>query len=75
MAAASTTLTLELTLPLEQRIEEFKTDEERMREVNDFVSDVLERACLEAENRRLQAKKSKLVRNSIRNIGKYYFFT
>lgn len=61
MASASTTLTLELTVPLEQRIEEFKTDEERMQDVNEFVTDILERACVEAESRRLQAKKSKLV--------------
>lgn len=55
-------LSLELTEPLEQRILNFKSDPEKMKDVNDFVTELLEKAYIEAETRRFQGKqKSKLV--------------
>lgn len=56
------TLSLELTEPLEQRIIHFKKDPEKMKDVNEFITELLEKACIEAETRQLHAKqKSKLV--------------
>lgn len=55
-------LHLDLNQPLEQRIDQFKNDEEKMREVNGFINDILEKARLEAENRAdQQAGRSRLM--------------
>lgn len=57
------TLTLELTEPLEQRIINFKSDPEKMKDANDFVNDLIEKACIDAQTRQLNPKqKSKLVK-------------
>lgn len=42
---------LNIEKPLENRIEEFRSDPEKMKDVNDFLSEVLEKAKTEAEHR------------------------
>lgn len=44
-------LKLEIHEPLETRIKQFKKDPEKMKDVNDFLNQLLEKATTEAEVR------------------------
>lgn len=54
-----TELKLELIEPLECRVDDFKKDPEKMKDVNAFLADLLDQAKTEAELR--SAKQSKSV--------------
>lgn len=55
-----TELTLILEEPLEQRVIEFKEDTDKMKQLDAFLNDLLEKARVEAELRR-DSKKDKTV--------------
>lgn len=63
-------LKLDLNQPLELRIAEFKNDPEKMKEVNDFLNELFDKAQKEAENKSNNKHKNKLVWY----IYKSYFF-
>lgn len=54
-------LHLDLNQSLELRKEEFKNDPEKMKVVNDFLSELFEKAQKEAEHRNSNRHKGKLV--------------
>lgn len=58
-------LHLDIQLSLELRMAEFKSDPEKMKEVNDFLDDLFKHAVKEAEQRKGTEKKTKAV--SLRN--------
>lgn len=53
-------LQLDLNQSLELRIAQFKNDPEKMQDVNDFLNELMEIACQEAEKRNGN-KKGKIV--------------
>lgn len=55
-------LELNLNQPLDLRISEFKNDPDKMKIVNEFLTEMFEKAQKEAEKRN-NKQKSKLVRN------------
>lgn len=66
-------LQLDLNAPLEQRINEFKNDSEKMREVNDFLNELFDKAKVEAEVKMNSKHKNKFdafsMQNGTRRIG------
>lgn len=54
-------LQLEFNAPLEQRINEFKNDPEKMKEVNDFLNELFDKARVEAELKMNSKHKNKFV--------------
>nr|CAH7759417.1 unnamed protein product [Callosobruchus chinensis] len=66
-------LHLQLNLPLDMRIEEFKEDPERMRHVNEFLDDLFDQAHKEVERRNSGRLKGKLdtlgIQNGSKKIG------
>lgn len=68
-------LNLDLEQSLQLRMAQFKSDPEKMQDVNDFLNDLFEKAQKEAELRNGTKSKGKLVcllitmRNSLRNCS------
>lgn len=56
-----------IQLPLDVRIDEFKSDDDKMKDVNDFINEIVEKAKVEVENRKEAEGKAGLV-NSISHI-------
>lgn len=54
-------LTIHLEEPIHYKIQQFKADNEKMAQVNEFLDDLLEKAKAEAETRAKQKQKGKLV--------------
>lgn len=54
-------LNLDLNQPLQLQIAQFKSDPEKMQDVNDFLTDLLDKAQKEAELRSCGKGKGKLV--------------
>lgn len=64
-------LKLELIEPIECRIEEFKKDPQKMKDVNEFLTELFEQARTEAEHRSAKQGKSNSfgLPNGTRRIG------
>ncbi|KAJ3665081.1 hypothetical protein Zmor_000594 [Zophobas morio] len=66
-------LNLDLNQPLQLQIAQFKSDPEKMQDVNDFLTDLLDKAQKEAELRSCGKGKGKLdalgIQNGTKRIG------
>lgn len=54
-------LTIHIEEPVQYKMQEFKADNDKMLQINEFLDDVFEKAKLEAEKRLKQKQKGKLV--------------
>ncbi|XP_065156313.1 uncharacterized protein [Atheta coriaria] len=59
-----------IQLPLDVRIDEFKSDDDKMKDVNDFINEIVEKAKVEVENRKEAEGKAGLDAFGLQNGGK-----
>ncbi|XP_050293428.1 uncharacterized protein LOC126733965 [Anthonomus grandis grandis] len=71
--AESHSLNLDLNQSLDLRVTQFKNDQEKMADLNEFLNEIFEKAQKDAEQRRGSASKGKLdalgIQNGTKKIG------